>query len=97
MNGIHLPVGLGMPGGWEIIGILLLVLVLFGSKRLPDLARSLGKGITEFKKAMNDANRELEKVTKEVQDAATTEPTPPIDSPQPKPTTPAERPPPGPV
>jgi sec-independent protein translocase protein TatA len=41
--------------GWsEILVILLLVLVLFGAKRLPDLARSLGKSLQEFKKGMKD-------------------------------------------
>ena len=39
------------PGGTEIILILALVLILFGAKKLPDLARGLGTGIKEFKKA----------------------------------------------
>lgn len=42
--------------GWsEILLILLLVLVLFGSKRLPELARSIGKSLHEFKKGMKEA------------------------------------------
>lgn len=41
--------------GWaEILVILVLVLLLFGAKRLPDLARSLGKSINSFKKGMKD-------------------------------------------
>jgi len=41
--------------GWpEIIGIVLLVVLLFGAKKLPELARGLGSGIKEFKKASND-------------------------------------------
>lgn len=41
--------------GWtEILVILLLVLVLFGSKRLPELARSIGKSLNEFKKGMKE-------------------------------------------
>lgn len=41
--------------GWtEILVILLLVLVLFGAKRLPDLARSIGKSLQEFKKGMKE-------------------------------------------
>lgn len=40
-----------MIGSWELILILFAVLVLFGGKRLPELARNLGKGLREFKKA----------------------------------------------
>lgn len=40
-----------MVGSFELILILLVVLVLFGGKKLPDLARNLGKGVREFKKA----------------------------------------------
>lgn len=42
-----------MIGSLELILILFVVLVLFGGKRLPDLARNLGKGLREFKKASN--------------------------------------------
>ena len=41
----------GMLGGWEIILILAVVLILFGAKKLPELAKGLGTGIKEFKKA----------------------------------------------
>jgi sec-independent protein translocase protein TatA len=41
--------------GWqEILLILLIALLLFGAKKIPDLARSLGKGIKEFKKGMRE-------------------------------------------
>ncbi|MCK5737900.1 twin-arginine translocase TatA/TatE family subunit [bacterium] len=49
---------LGM-GTWEILVILLAALLLFGSKRLPEVARSLGKGINELKKAADDIRRDL--------------------------------------
>lgn len=46
--------------GWpEIIGILVVVLILFGAKKLPELAKGLGQGIKEFKKASNDMQNEL--------------------------------------
>jgi sec-independent protein translocase protein TatA len=38
-------------GGWEIVLILAVVLILFGAKKLPELAKGLGQGIKEFKKA----------------------------------------------
>ena len=41
----------GMIGGWEIVLILAVVLLLFGAKKLPELAKGLGQGIKEFKKA----------------------------------------------
>ncbi len=41
--------------GWqEILLILLIVLILFGAKRFPDLAKSLGRGVKEFKKGLKD-------------------------------------------
>src|SRR6266542_6304844 len=48
-------------GGGEIILILALVLILFGAKKLPELAKGLGTGIKEFKKATRDVNDELQK------------------------------------
>ena len=43
-------------GGGEIILILAIVLILFGAKRLPELAKGLGQGIKEFKKATHNAS-----------------------------------------
>jgi len=47
-------------GAQELLLILLVVLVLFGAKRLPELARGLGQGVQQFRKAMNEAHREIE-------------------------------------
>ncbi len=44
----------GFIGGWELILILAVVLLLFGSKKLPELAKGLGQGIKEFKKSSRD-------------------------------------------
>ncbi len=41
-------------GPQEIIGILVVVLLLFGAKRLPELARSLGQGVREFRKSVKE-------------------------------------------
>jgi sec-independent protein translocase protein TatA len=46
-------------GGWEIVLILAVVLILFGAKKLPELAKGLGTGIKEFKKATRDVTDEL--------------------------------------
>lgn len=48
-----------MLGGWEIVLILAVVLILFGAKKLPELAKGLGQGIKEFKKATNEVTSEL--------------------------------------
>lgn len=50
---------LGVIGGPEIIVILLLVLVLFGGKKIPELMKGLGKGVKEYKKAMNGIDDEI--------------------------------------
>lgn len=59
-----------MLGGWEIILILAVVLILFGAKKLPELAKGLGTGIKEFKKATRE-------VTDELSSAMDTTPPPP--------------------
>jgi sec-independent protein translocase protein TatA len=52
--------------GWpEIVAILAVVLLLFGAKKLPELARGLGKGINEFKKASRDVQDEIERAIDE--------------------------------
>jgi len=43
-----------MPGPLEVVVILLVVLLLFGAKRLPEIGRALGEGIKEFKKTIKD-------------------------------------------
>ena len=51
----------GFFGGWEIVLILAVVLILFGAKKLPELAKGLGQGIKEFKKATNEVTSELQR------------------------------------
>ena len=52
--------------GWpEIIGILIIVLVLFGAKRVPELMRGMGHGIKEFKKATRDVQDEVQRAIEE--------------------------------
>lgn len=47
-------------GPWEIVMILIVVLLVFGAKRIPEIAQSLGKGITEFKRGVKDVQTEIE-------------------------------------
>ena len=51
-------------GTGEILLILLVVLLLFGAKRLPELARGLGKGINEFRDAVDDSKKQIMDETK---------------------------------
>lgn len=55
---------IGGIGGWELLLILFVVLLLFGAKRIPDLARGLGKGLREFKEATNEIKSDIEKGTR---------------------------------
>ncbi len=52
-------------GMGELIIILLIVLVLFGATKLPEIGRALGKAIKEFKKAGKEVKDDIEEVTKE--------------------------------
>lgn len=53
------PVFLGNLRGWEWIVILLVVLLLFGGKKIPELMRGLGKGVHSFRKGMQEARDEM--------------------------------------
>ena len=46
-------------GPWELLHIFLAVLLLFGAKRLPEIAQGMGKGIKEFRRAMKDTTEEI--------------------------------------
>lgn len=54
-----------MPGGWELVVIVLVVVLLFGAKKIPELAKGLGKGIREFKDASKEIKDEIEEGIKE--------------------------------
>ncbi len=51
---------LGIPGPWQIVLIVLVVLLLFGGRKIPELMRGLGQGMKEFKKATSDDKDEAE-------------------------------------
>jgi sec-independent protein translocase protein TatA len=51
--------------GGELILVLVVILVLFGAKKIPEFAKGLGQGIKEFKKASNEVNSELQRAMEE--------------------------------
>ena len=59
--------------GWqEILIILLIALLLFGAKRIPDLAKGLGKGIREFRKGLSEIDKPLEPEKNETKEEKST-------------------------
>lgn len=50
---------MGNLGSGEILLIVLVILILFGSKKIPELAQGIGKGMREFKKALNDVQEDI--------------------------------------
>ncbi len=58
---------LSMPGWPEITFILVIVLLLFGAKKLPELARGIGQSLGEFKKARDEFEREVHKSSSEME------------------------------
>ncbi|MBL7139444.1 MAG: twin-arginine translocase TatA/TatE family subunit [Planctomycetes bacterium] len=58
-----------MPGPWELAIIAIIALILFG-RRLPEVGKSLGKGIVEFKKGLRDVQDEVQKTSNEIDRAA---------------------------
>jgi len=55
----------GNLGAGEIILILLVILILFGAKKIPELARGIGKGMSEFKKGLKDVEDEIKSTDKD--------------------------------
>ena len=54
-------------GFWEIVIIALVVLLLFGGKKIPELMRGLGKGVRNFKDGMKDIEKEVDVIKKEIE------------------------------
>ena len=59
-------------GGWEWVIVLLAVLLLFGAKKIPELAKGLGTGIKEFKKATREVTEEIQNTPTETTPAKPT-------------------------
>ena len=59
---------LGLPGHWEIIIIVLVVLLLFGGKKLPELARGLARGLRLFKDELKGVKTDIKEVDKDIKE-----------------------------
>jgi len=70
---MHIPPLLAWtPGPTELIIILVVILILFGPKKLPDLSRAIGKSLGEFKRGRQEVDAELKKMGDEVADSEKT-------------------------
>jgi sec-independent protein translocase protein TatA len=59
---------IGGIGAQELLLIFLVILLLFGAKRIPDIAHGIGKSMREFRKAMNDTKEEFDRSVREIKD-----------------------------
>jgi len=64
------PLFLGSLGFWEIFLIVLVIVLLFGGKKIPELMRGVGKGVKSFRQGMNEVEDELKEATKDFEDKA---------------------------
>ena len=55
-----------MPQGLDWVWILLIILIIFGGRKLPDLARNLGKGLSQFKKGLSDVENTKDEIVNEI-------------------------------
>ena len=54
-----------MIGTWEIVALVLVILLLFGGKKIPELMKGLGQGVKGFKQGMNDVEKEIKDIDKD--------------------------------
>ena len=61
------PLLFGSLGFWEIALIVLVILLLFGGKKIPELMRGLGKGVKSFKEGMKDVEDDVKEIKKDIE------------------------------
>ena len=66
-NTMITPLLFGSLGFWEITIIALVVLLLFGGKKIPELMRGLGKGVKNFKEGMKDVESDVKEIKKDIE------------------------------
>ena len=54
-----------MLGTWEIVAIVLVILLLFGGKKIPELMKGIGNGVKSFKQGMNEVEKEIKEIDEE--------------------------------
>lgn len=59
---------LGVIGMWEVVIIALIVLLLFGGKKIPELMKGLGKGVKSFKDGLNEVEKDIKDVDATLKD-----------------------------
>ena len=57
------------PGLWQFLIVILVIAIIFGAKKIPEIARALGRSSGEFKKGLKEGNTEAEAKAKEIKDA----------------------------
>lgn len=64
----------GFPGGWELVVIVFAIILLFGARKIPELAKGLGRGIREFKDATREVSDQIEEAGQAADQKPKTEP-----------------------
>lgn len=65
-------VPLGVVGPWQIVIIALVIVLLFGGKKIPELMKGLGKGVKSFKQGMNEVENQISDIDKDLTSTAKT-------------------------
>lgn len=65
-------VPLGVVGPWQIVIIALVIVLLFGGKKIPELMKGLGKGVKSFKEGMNEVESQINDIDKDLNSTAKT-------------------------
>ena len=64
---LHYP--LGVVGPWQVVIIALVILLLFGGKKIPELMKGLGKGVKSFKEGINEVDEQIKDIDKDLDKA----------------------------